>query len=76
MLMQGPPADMDSILDNYPFLVWPQVVKVFSLAKLVDIFWIQRYQMKDRDILFPLAPYNPILIEWIGHRGPAKLGNF
>ena len=31
----------------------PQVVKVSSLAKLVDIFWSQRYQVKDTDILFP-----------------------
>jgi len=35
---QGPLANMDSALDNFPFLVWPQVVKVFSVAKLVDIF--------------------------------------
>ena len=49
-ILQGPLADMDSALDNFPFLVWPQVVKVFSLAKLVDIFWIQRYQMKDMDL--------------------------
>ena len=67
---------MDSALDNFPFLVWPPVVKVFSVAKLVDIFWIQRYQMKVTDILFPKVPYNPILIEWFGHSDPAKLGDF
>ena len=44
---------LDSALDNFPFLVGPNVVKVFSEAKLVDIFWIKRYQMKDTDILCP-----------------------
>ena len=67
---------MDSALNNFLFLVWPQVVKVFSLAKLVDIFWIQRYQMKDTDLLFPYAPYNPILIVLFVHIDPAELGDF
>ena len=29
---QGPLADMDYALDNFPFLVWPNVLKVFSVA--------------------------------------------
>ena len=67
---------MDSALDNFTFLVWRQVVKVFSLVILIDTFWIQRNQMKDTDILFPQAPYNQILIEWFVHSDPAKLGDF
>ena len=49
---------------------------VFSVAKPVDIGWIQRYQMKDTDTLFSQAILIQILIEWFGHSDPAKFGDF
>ena len=44
------------------------------MAKIVALAWIQRYQMKDMDILSPLVPYNPILDKQLDHSDPAKLG--
>ena len=64
---------MDISLTIFPFSVWPPVVKVVSVARIMEIFCITRYQMKDMDILFPLVPYDQILIF---HSEPAKLGSF
>ena len=66
---------MNSALNNFPFLVRP-MAHVFSVAKPVDIGWIQRYQMKDTDTLFSQAILIQILIEWFGHSDPAKLSDF
>ena len=54
---QGP-LTMDISLPVFSFLVWPLVVKVVSVARIIEIFCITRYQMKDMDILFPLVPYD------------------
>ena len=67
---------MDYALDDFPFLLWPPVVKVVSVARKMEIFCITRYQMKDMDILFPLVAYDQILVKWLGHSEPAKLGDF
>ena len=71
---QGPLADMDLSLHDFSFCGWPQVVWELSVATIMNLAWIQRYQMKDMDILFPLVPYNPILSKWLGHSDLAKLG--
>ena len=73
---QGPLADMDLSLHDFSFCGWPQVVWELSVATIMNLAWIQRYQMKDMDILFPLVPYNPILSKWLGHSDLAKLGVF
>jgi len=52
------------------------VVKVVSVARIIEIFCITRYQMKDMDILFSSIPYDQILVTWPGHCEPAKLGSF
>ena len=75
-LNQGPLADMDLSLHDFSFCGWPQVVWELSVATIMNLAWIQRYQMKDMDILFPLVPYNPILSKWLGHSDLAKLGVF
>ena len=75
-LMQGPLADMDLSLHDFSFCGWPQVVLELSVAIIMNLAYIQRYQMKDMDILFPLVPYNPILSKWLGHSDQAKLGVF
>ena len=72
----GTSDDMDISLPIFSFSVWPMVVKVASVAKIIDIFGITRYQMKDMDILFPLVPHDQILLKWLGHSEPAKLGSF
>ena len=74
--LQGPLADMDLSLHNFSFCGWPQVVWELSVATIMNLAWIQRYQIKDMGILFPLVPYNPILSEWLGHSDLAKLGVF
>ena len=73
---QGPLADMDLSLHDFSFCGWPQVVWELSVATIVNLAWIQRYHMKDMDILFQLVPYNPILSKWLGHSDLAKLGVF
>ena len=72
----GTSDDMDISLPIFSFSVWPMVVKVVSVATIIEIFGISRYQMKDMDILFPLVPYYQILVKWPGHSQPAKLGSF
>ena len=67
---------MDLSLHDFSFCGWPQVVWELSVATIMNLAWIQRYQMKDMDILFPLVPYNPILSKWLGHSDLAKLGVF
>ena len=74
--IQGPLADMDLSLPDFSFCGWPQGVWELSVATIMNLAWIQRYQMKDMDILFPLVPYNPILSKWLGHSDLAKLGVF
>ena len=74
--VQGPLADKDSSLHDFSFWGWPLVVWELSVATIVDIAWIQRYQIKDMDILFPLVPYNPILNKWLCRRDLAKWGVF
>ena len=32
--------------------------------------------MKDMNMIFPLIPQNPILVEWFGHSGWSKLDGF
>ena len=46
------------------------------MARMMKIFCVIRYQMKDVDILYPLVPYDLILVTWLGHSEPAKLGDF
>ena len=72
-VITGTSDDMDISLPIFSFSVWPMVVKV---ARIIEIFWITRYQMKDMDILFPLVPHDQILLKWLGHSKPAKLGSF
>ena len=72
----GTSNDMDISLPIFSFSVWPMVVKVVSMARIVEIFCITRYQMKDMDILFPLVPHDQIFLKWLGHSEPAKLGSF
>ena len=76
----GTSDDMDISLPIFSFSVWPLVVKVVSVARIIVIFYIRRfpliYQMKDMDILFPLVPYYQILVKWPGHSKPTKLGSF
>ena len=67
---------MDISLPIFSFSVWPLVVKVVSVARIIEIFCTTRYQMKDMDILFPLVPYYQNLVMWPGHSEPAKLGSF
>ena len=67
---------MDISLPIFSFSIWPMVVKVVIVARIREIFFITRYQMKDMDILFPLVPYDQILVKWLGHSEPAKLGSF
>ena len=52
------------------------VVKVVSVATIIEIFGITRYQMKDMDILFPLVSYDYFLVKRLGHSEPAKLDSF
>ena len=54
-------------LPVFSFSVWPMVVKVVSMARMIEIFCITRYQMKDMDIIFPLVSHDQILLEWLGH---------
>ena len=75
-VITGTSDDMDISLPIFSFSVWPIVVKVVSMARIVEIFCITRYQMKDMDILFPLVPHDQILLKWLGHSEPAKLGSF
>ena len=72
----GTSDNIDISLPIFLFSVWPMVVKVVSVATIIEIFGISRYQMKDMDILFPLVPYYQILVKWPGHSQPAKLGSF
>ena len=72
----GTSDDMDISLPIFSFSVWPLVVKVVSVARIIEIFCITRYQIKDMDILFPLVPHDQILVKWLGHSEPAKLGSF
>ena len=72
----GTSDDMDISLPIFSFSVWPLVVKVVSVARIIEIFCITRYQIKDMDILFPLVPHDQILVKWLGHSKPAKLGSF
>ena len=52
----GTSDDMDISLPIFSFSVWPLVVKVVSVARIIEIFYITKYQMKDMDILIPLVP--------------------
>ena len=72
----GTSDDMDISLPIFSFSVWPLVVKVVSVARIIEIFCLTRYQIKDMDILFPLVPHDQILVKWLGHSKPAKLGSF
>ena len=71
--IQGP---LTIWLPIFSFSVWPPAVKVVSVARIMEIFCITRYQMKDMDILFPLVPYHQFLVKWLGHSEPAKLKIF
>jgi len=46
------------------------------MARIIETFCITGYQMKDMDILFPLVPYDQILLKWLGHSEPEKLRVF
>ena len=75
-VITGTSDDMDISLPIFSFSVWPKVVKVVSMARIIEIFCITRYQMKDMDILFPLVPHDQILVKWLSYSEPAKLGSF
>ena len=75
-LKTGTSDDMDISLPIFSFSVWPMVVKAVSMVRTIEIFCITRYQMKDMYILFPLVPHDQILLKWLGHSEPAKLGSF
>ena len=64
------------ITPYFSFSVWSPIVKVVSVARIMEIFCITRYHMKDMDILFSLVPYNPILNKWLGRSDMAKWGVF
>ena len=53
---------MDISLPIFSFFIWPLVVKVVSVARIIEIFCITRYQLKDLDILFPLVINYEMLI--------------
>ena len=54
----GTTNDMDISLLSFSISVWPMVVKVVSVARIIEIFCITRYQIKDMDIFFPLLPHD------------------
>ena len=45
LVVAGTSDDMDISLPIFSFSVWPLVVKVVSVARIIEIFCITKYQM-------------------------------
>ena len=46
------------------------------VTNLVVTHSTTRYQMKARDIIFPMIPIESLWVKWFRHHSPAKLGIF
>ena len=46
------------------------------VTKLVVTQSASRYQMKAKDIIFPMIPHESLWVRWFGHHSSAKLAYF
>ena len=74
--MQGQARGYGHITQICPLPFWGHYFHVVTVANSMDRISSTRYQMKDMNMIFPLIPQNPILVEWFSHSGWSKLGGF
>ena len=76
MSFQGQAIGYGRITQFCPLPFWGHYFHMVTQANSMDRISSTRYQMKDMNMIFPLIPQNPILVEWFSHSGWSKLGGF
>ena len=75
-LNQGQARGYGRITQFCPLPFWGHYFHMVTQANSMDRISSTRYQLKDMNMIFPLIPQNPILVEWFSHSGWSKLGGF
>ena len=66
-IVQGQARRYGRITQFCPLSLLGHNFHMVTVANSMDRFLSTRYQMKDMNMIFPLMPQNPFLVEWFRH---------